>query len=90
MGSVTGRIEKLRKELNRINSARDTHCQKRRNEIEKEMNGLLESKEIYWKQRSWIEWLKDGDRNTKKFHRKSNWRRKKNNISKLKKDDGSV
>jgi hypothetical protein len=90
VGSVTKRIEKLRNELSKINTPRDTQSQKRRIQIEKEMNGLLEREEIYWKQRSRIQWLKEGDRNTKFFHRKATWRRKKNNITKLRKDDGTV
>lgn len=42
-----------------------------------------------WLQRSRITWLKEGDRNTKYFHRKAIWRARKNRIKKLKKEDGS-
>jgi hypothetical protein len=90
VSSVVERIEKLRKELNRTSTSRDIHSQRRRREIEKEMNCLLEREEIYWKQRSRIEWLKEGDKNTKFFHKKSTWRKRKNNITKLKKDDGTI
>jgi hypothetical protein len=33
-------------------------------------------------------WLKEGDRNTKYFHRKAVWRARKNKIRRLKKEDG--
>jgi hypothetical protein len=42
------------------------------------------------RQRSKISWLKEGDRNTKNFHRKATWRAKKNTISSLMKEDGQL
>ena len=42
-----------------------------------------------WLQRSRITWLKEGDRNTKYFHRKARWRARKNNIKKLMQEDGN-
>jgi hypothetical protein len=54
------------------------------------MNELLYKEEMLWMQRSRIEWLKEGDRNTKFFHRKAIWRARKNKIAKLKDEDGVV
>ena len=45
---------------------------------------------MLWLQRSRISWLKEGDRNTKFFHRKAVWRARKNRISSLKDQDGVV
>jgi len=50
---------------------------------------LLYREEMMWLQRSRITWLKEGDRNTKLFHRKAVWRAKKNRIKKLKQDEGN-
>jgi len=44
---------------------------------------------MMWLQRSRITWLKEGDRNTKYFHRKARWRARKNNIKKLMQEDGN-
>ena len=51
---------------------------------------LLIKEEIMWKQRSCLDKMKWGDRNTKFFHRKANWRAKKNNISAIRRSDGSL
>ncbi|XP_028798620.1 uncharacterized protein LOC114754051 [Neltuma alba] len=44
--------------------------------------------EKYWWQRSRVNWLQDGDRNTKFFHSSTIQRRIKNKVTKLKSDDG--
>ena len=37
--------------------------------LKEELNILLEREETYWKQRSRIQWLKEGDKNTAFFHK---------------------
>lgn len=44
--------------------------------------------EMYWKQKSRANWLKEGDRNTKFFHAKTKQRRARNRLTKLKKPTG--
>ncbi|KAK3228272.1 hypothetical protein Dsin_008134 [Dipteronia sinensis] len=51
--------------------------------LEKEVEGLLDCNEIYWKQRSRADWLQTGDRNSKFFHLKASARKKKNTITSL-------
>ncbi|OAY83008.1 LINE-1 retrotransposable element ORF2 protein [Ananas comosus] len=46
--------------------------------------------EIYWKQRSKVHWLKEGDANTKFFHIRATIRRNKNFISQLSNDTNSL
>lgn len=48
--------------------------------IEFELDSLLEEEEIYWKQRSRENWLQWGDHNTKWFHKKTSFRKNKNEI----------
>lgn len=53
------------------------------------MDELLYREEMLWLQRSRVNWLKEGDRNTCYFQQKAVWRARKNLVQKLKKDDGS-
>ncbi|KAM6582619.1 hypothetical protein CsatB_009621 [Cannabis sativa] len=50
------------------------------NELESQLSDLLEKEEIFWQQRSRIQWLKAGDQNTKFFHQYANTRRRNNAI----------
>ena len=45
-----------------------TTSQERRSEIIHELNQAYIDEEIYWKQKSRINWLRSGDRNTGYFH----------------------
>ncbi|XP_039126955.1 uncharacterized protein LOC120263117 [Dioscorea cayenensis subsp. rotundata] len=48
---------------------------------------IHKQEEIYWKQRSRLQWLKEGDENTKFFHAVPNGRKNRNFIPRLLKDD---
>lgn len=47
------------------------------------LDSLLNEEHAYWKQRAKVNWLKDGDRNTRYFHRKSSNRKTKNRLQGL-------
>lgn len=55
----------------------------------RKLHNLLTREEVYWKQRSKQHWLLAGDGNTRFFHQYASWRRKKNCIMSLCKNDGT-
>ena len=87
-GNVTRELARLRKKLENLRRDNAPACDIR--EAMDAMNELLYREEMLWLQRSRISWLKEGDRNTKFFHRKAVWRARKNRITALKDQDGVV
>ena len=59
------------------------------NIIRKKINDLLDSEEIMWHQRSKVQWLGLGDRNTKYFHTRALERRKRNTINSIMDENGN-
>ncbi|WMV07496.1 hypothetical protein MTR67_000881 [Solanum verrucosum] len=52
-------------------------------ELKLEFENIAKYEEIAWRQRSRVNWLKQGDNNTKFFHRTANSHRRYNNIDEL-------
>eukprot|EP00253_Pinus_taeda_P030821 PITA_30821 len=51
---------------------------------------LCKQEEIFWRQKSRVQWLKEGERNTKFFHRAAIANRTHNRISSIKNEEGEL
>ncbi|VAI29049.1 unnamed protein product [Triticum turgidum subsp. durum] len=90
-GSVKKEIKKLEKKLaslRRNNMA--IGYSREEKEVEKKLYEMFEREEIMAKQRSRIDWLHEGDRNTSFFHARASARRRTNKIKALRRVDGSL
>lgn len=88
-GSVNKEIKLLKTRLEDLQKSDFIGNQEYIKTISSRLDEILLREEIMWKQRSRINWLREGDQNTRYFHRKASGRSKKNKISRLKRADGS-
>lgn len=90
-GSVRHDLSSLRRKLEEIR-ARSLHTgpSREEQEIMRQLAEVLAREEIMEKQRSRVDWLQAGDRNTGFFHAKARQRARTNKITALKWPDGSI
>jgi hypothetical protein len=89
-GSVRGEIKKLERKLRTI---RLQPMNQSNNQVaaavERRLCELFEREEVMARQRSRVDWLREGDRNTAFFHARASARRRTNKIRALIREDGS-
>ncbi|KAL5569408.1 hypothetical protein UlMin_025983 [Ulmus minor] len=75
-GRIKREIDVLQQEIERKKSDSSfSSCVAEIEKLESELEGLLCQDEIYWKQRSRMEWMAHGDRNSRVFHLKASERK---------------
>ena len=88
-GNVQRTLEKKRRELEQVEhvAAWGGGCG-RLKELNAEIRRLTDMEDCMWNQRAKVDWLHDGDKNTKYFHCRSTERNKRNYISGLENELG--
>jgi hypothetical protein len=89
-GSVRKEIKRLRDQLAQARvAANNSGDLQEVRAVERELHEIYEREEIMYRQRSRLEWLKAGDKNTRYFQNRASHRRRKNTIQALRRPDGS-
>ncbi|KAA3477524.1 reverse transcriptase [Gossypium australe] len=79
----------LEKKVSNLMDSPNSECSSRLLKVARgNLGHLYEVEEKYWVQKARIQWLREGDRNTRYFYIRATSRRKKNSIDKLKDMDG--
>jgi predicted XRE-type DNA-binding protein len=91
LGDLEKRIKKTKKELNRC--LKDTISEEsvhREHVLRFKLERLEDQRDMYWRQRAHVDWLKHGDRNTRFFHTCCSERKRRNRITNLKKENNEI
>jgi hypothetical protein len=89
-GCLARKVRKLREKLNKLRTrsvGRGPNEEEK--SIVKQLKEALRQEEIWMKQRSRVQWLREGDRNTAYFHAQASQRKRVNKIENLEREDGS-
>jgi len=80
-----GEVEKKLKEINQILIIEGYTDERKEivDSLQQEWDNRRMQEEILWRQKSRVQWIKEGERNTKFFHRSTIAQRKNNRIVKL-------
>ncbi|KAL9690527.1 hypothetical protein QQ045_010929 [Rhodiola kirilowii] len=84
LGNVKNEVNCLKERIQRLRGeSRSEESAEMELELCNELDEWLDREELFWRQRSKAELLKNGDRNTSYFHVKASQRKKRNHIEKL-------
>uniref|UniRef100_A0A803NTC1 Reverse transcriptase domain-containing protein n=1 Tax=Cannabis sativa TaxID=3483 RepID=A0A803NTC1_CANSA len=86
------RIKQAQLALEQARNSQDTSSKSysRQKALQANLDSLLFKEETYWRQRSRIQWLNLGDKNTRFFHKFASNRKRSNRIDSLTSEDGIV
>jgi exonuclease III len=85
---IENKLEEIQKTF--ISGARTVELMKEEEQLQAQLEERKKQEEILWKQKSRVQWLKEGEKNTKFFHRAMMHRRHINKINHLEDSQGNL
>lgn len=83
-GNLPREIKKAKKELDRLQQGPQTQAIiEASRSLENRIAALLRKEEVFWLQHFRVSWMREGDRNTKFFHRVASGRKRRNWIEEI-------
>lgn len=90
-GHIPNQIKTRQAKLATLKNDIPTHdCIIKIKDMETNQDELLKQEELWWAQRAKAHWLKNGDLNTKYFHKKASQRKRKNTITSIQDHSGTT
>lgn len=90
-GELPRTIEKTKNELDVLQKGPQTEATAAASKpVENRLVALLRKEEVYWLQRSRVGWMRQGDKNTKFFHRIASGRKWRNWIDEIQDEFGVI
>ncbi|KAL9674402.1 hypothetical protein QQ045_030674 [Rhodiola kirilowii] len=84
-GSVKRKVNELKESIQEIRGRpRTEETSKLEAGLIVELDEWLEREELWWRQRSRADWLRQGDQNTSFFRQKASQRRRRNQLDRIK------
>jgi ribonuclease HI len=91
LGDLEKRIKRAKRDLEMCRrSPLNDRSVNRELLLKHKLEKLEDQRDLYWRQRAHVDWLKKGDRNTNFFHQQASERKRRSRIKKLIRDDGQV
>ncbi|XP_027109391.2 uncharacterized protein [Coffea arabica] len=86
-GNARKRIDNLKKLLEELKVCDCDDKKARNRDLRRQLKEAYDEEELFWSQKSRVQWLKEGDKNTHFFHSNVKGRRHRNKIQRLQRED---
>ncbi|XP_071921851.1 uncharacterized protein [Coffea arabica] len=88
-GNSLLKINQVKQQIKEIKESKESGVKDKISELKIQLKEAYTEEEQFWAQKARIDWLREGDKNTKFFHACVKGRRRRNRMLNIQRDDGS-